>query len=106
MNAPPVMISDWKPLHRATLRGFLTVHLPSSMNLHDVSVHYRDGTWWASPANKPLLGAEGVAMRDAAGKIRYSPVVSFGSKMARQRFNSAIIDALRLAHPERFEVAP
>ena len=106
MNAPPVTIFDWKPLHRATLRGFLTAHLPSGMNLHDVSVHYRDGTWWASPASKPLLGADGIAMRDADGKIRYSPVVSFESKTARQRFKSGIIDALRLAHPETFEVAP
>ena len=45
MNAPPpVTIADWKPLQRNTLRGFLTARLPSGMNLHDVSVHYQDGT--------------------------------------------------------------
>jgi hypothetical protein len=108
MNVPPVTISDWKPLLRNTLRGFLTAHLPSGMNLHDVSVHCRDGIWWASPASKPLRGADGTAMRDAQGKIRYQAIVSF-EKTARQRFNSAIIDALRLAHPEVFadaDVAP
>jgi hypothetical protein len=98
---PPVTISDWKPLHRNTLQGFLTAHLPSGMNLHDVSVHYRDGTWWASPASKPLLGADGAALRDADGKIRYSLIVSF-EKAARSRFSNAIITALRLAHPEVF----
>jgi hypothetical protein len=97
MNTPPVTISDWTPLQRSTLRGFLTAHLPSGMNLHDVR-----------PASKPLLGNDGIAMRDAKGKIRYQAIVSF-EKTARQRFNSAIIDALRLAHPEVFaeaEVAP
>ena len=101
MSAPAVTISDWKPLHRNTLRGFLTAHLPSGMNLHDVSVHYRDGTWWASPASKPLLGADGTPLRDADGKIRYSPIVSF-EKAARSRFSTAIIAALRVAHPEAF----
>jgi hypothetical protein len=109
MNAPPpVTIADWKPLQRNTLRGFLTARLPSGMNLHDVSVHYQDGTWWVAPASKPLLGADGTALRDADGKIRYSPIVSF-EKAARSRFSNAIIVALRLAHPEVFadaEVAP
>jgi hypothetical protein len=102
MNAPPVTISDWKPLTRSTLRGFLTAHLPSGMNLHHISVHYRDGTWWVSPAGKPLLGADGTALRDADNKIRYAPIVSF-EKAARQRFSNAIIEALRRAHPEVFE---
>jgi hypothetical protein len=96
--------SDWKPLQRNTLRGFLTAHLPSGMNLHDISVHCRDGTWWASPASKPSLGADGTAMRDADGRIRYSPIVSF-EKTARQRFSNAIIAALRLVHPEVFDDA-
>ena len=59
MTAPPFTISDWKPLHRNTLRGFLTAHLPSGLTLHEMSVHTRDGTWWVTPASKPMLGKDG-----------------------------------------------
>jgi hypothetical protein len=102
--APTLIVEDWKPVGRNTLLGFCRVRLPSGMILHDVAVHTRDGTWWVSPASKPMLSADGTALRDAEGKIRYQPIVSF-EKTARQRFNSAIIDALRLAHPEVFEDA-
>lgn len=102
MTTPPVIISDWKPLHRNTLRGFFTVHLPSGMTLHDVALHCTENTWWVSPASKPMLDKDGVALRDEAGKIRYSPIISFESKTARQRFNSIVISALQHAHPEIF----
>ena len=102
MTAPPFTISDWKPLHRNTLRGFLTAHLPSGLTLHEMSVHTRDGTWWVTPASKPMLGKDGTALRDADGRIRYSPIVSFESRHARDRFTRAVLDALRLAHPEVF----
>ena len=105
MTAPPVTVSDWKPVHRNTLRGFLTAHLPSGMTMHELAVHFRDGTWWVAPPGKPMLSADGAAMRDAAGKIRYSPVVSFESTAARQRFTNAIIAALQLARPELFQRA-
>ena len=103
MSAPPVTVSDWKKFRRNTLVGFLTAHLPSGMTLHDVALHCRDGVWWVSPASKPMLNADGQVLRDEAGRIRYQPIVSFDSKTARQRFNSAVISAVQRAHPEIFE---
>ena len=100
MSAPLVVISDWKPLCRNTLRGFLTAHLPSGMTLHELSVHYRGGAWWVTPPGKPMLGQDGTALRDGAGKIRYVTIIDFEPTAARQRFSTAIIDALRMAHPE------
>lgn len=105
MSAPSITISDWKPLIRNTLRGFLIAHLPSGMTLHEVSVHTRDGTWWVMPASKPMLSKDGTAMRDGDGKLRYSPIVSFESRHARDRFSAAVLAALRAAHPEAFEDA-
>jgi len=43
----------------------------------------------------PIHADEGTVLRDAVGKIRYSPVVSFDARTAGQRFNTAIIAALR-----------
>jgi hypothetical protein len=45
----------------------------------------------------------GIAMKDDAGKIRYAPFIEFRSKEIRDRWSSAVIDALRAAHPEAFE---
>jgi hypothetical protein len=102
MNARAVVITEWKPLHRNTLRGFVTAHLPSGMVLHELAVHRRDGAWWIAPPGKPMLGRDGVAMRDDAGKLRYQTIIEFDPPAAKQRFSNAIIEALRLAHPEAF----
>jgi hypothetical protein len=97
-----VTITDWKARQAATLRGFCTAHLPSGMVLHEVSIHTRNGSWWASPASKPMLAKDGTALRDTDGKIRYSPIVSFTDKQTRDRLSHAVVDALRRAHPEVF----
>ena len=72
-----VTVSDWKARHQGTLRGFFTVHLPSGLTLHEAMLHTRDGSWWVAPASKPMIGKDGTASRDADGKIRYAPIVSF-----------------------------
>jgi hypothetical protein len=102
MTAPTILVTDWKPRHSGTLHGFCTVHLPSGMILHEVSIHTRSGSWWASPASKPMLSRDGTALRDEAGKVRYSSIVSFDSKQTRDRLSQAVVDALRRAHPEVF----
>jgi hypothetical protein len=98
----PILISDWKPRQSDTLRGFLTAHLPSGMILHEVSIHTRNGSWWASPSSKPMLSRDGTALRDDAGKVRYSPVVSFADKQTRDRLSQAVVEALRRTHPDVF----
>jgi hypothetical protein len=104
MSPPSITIADWKPRHSGTLRGFCTARLPSGMVLHEVAIHTRSGSWWASPASKPMLSRDGTALRDEAGKVRYSPIVSFESRQARDRLSQAVVDALRCAHPEVFAV--
>ncbi len=54
----------------------------------------------ASPPSKPMVGRDGVALTDANGKVKYSPLVEFTSKEIRERFSSAVVEALRAAHPE------
>jgi len=97
-----ITIEEFTPIIRNTLRGFAKVALPSGMILSDVSVHVANGTAWASPASKPVLDRDGVAMRDSGGKIRYVPVVSFARRDLRDRFSNGVIEALRGSHPEVF----
>jgi hypothetical protein len=102
MSTPALTISDWKPRVSGTLRGFCTAQLPSGMFLHETAIHTRNGIWWASPASKPMVGKDGTVLRDEAGKIRYSPIVSFASRERRDRFSQGVIEALRQVQPEVF----
>jgi hypothetical protein len=55
-----------------------------------------------SPAAKAQIGRDGTHIKKD-GKPQYSPVVSFISKEARDKFSGAILDALRSSHPEVFQ---
>lgn len=94
MSPNAINIEEFIPVIRNTLRGFAKVALPSGMILSDVSVHVSGETAWASPASKPVLDRDGVAMRDSAGKIRYMLVVSFARRDLRDRFSNGVIEAL------------
>jgi hypothetical protein len=98
-----MIIEEFTRVERNSLVGFATVRAPSGLIFHDVSIHRKDGKWWASPASKPMLGRDGVQIKDAAGKAKWSPVVSFTSRDVRDKFSAAIIEALKAARPEVFE---
>jgi len=47
-----------------------------------------------------MIDRNGAVMTDQTGKVRYSPIIEFTSKDVRDRFSNAVVEALRLAHPE------
>jgi hypothetical protein len=95
-----IIVTEWQPLHRNTLRGFLTATMPSGVVLHEVAIHVSENKPWASPPSKPMIDRDGVALKNPAGKMRYSPVVSFTDKITRDRWSAAVIAALIAAHPD------
>ena len=97
-----ITVEEFKSLSKNRLRGFARVRMPSGVIFHDVSIHNSNGSWWASPASKPQLNRDGACMRGKDGKIVYTPIVSFASRELRDKFSSAVIEAMRLAHPEAF----
>jgi hypothetical protein len=103
MNPPAIMITDWKARESGTLRGFFTAQLTSGLVLHELMLHERDGNWWISFPSKPMLGADGAALRDDSGKVRYStPLISFTNRRAKDRLTDQLLAALRLAQPQVF----
>jgi hypothetical protein len=90
------------PVVRNTLRGFCRARMPSGVVLHDNGVHEKNGTWWVSPAAKPMLNRDGQHIKDHAGKPMWSPAVSFASKELRDKFSAAVLGALRTVRPEIF----
>ncbi|MEE3502640.1 hypothetical protein [Acidiphilium acidophilum] len=101
---PHIKVDEWKPMHRNSMRGFMTATMPSGMILHDIVIHGGE-TPWAAPPSKPMVGRDGVAMKDAAGKARYSPIISFTDKATREKWSSAMIAALLAAHPDALDGA-
>ena len=93
-------ISDFKPVSAGALRGFCDVTMPSGMVLHRCSIFAKDGKAWASPPSKQVIGKDGTVRRDANGKVRYEPTVSFADRPTQERWSGAVIEALRAARPE------
>lgn len=103
MPSLPVTIEEWKPRRQNTLVGFAVVRLPSGMRLHDVTVYMAGANAWALPAGKPQIDRHGTAICGGDGKIKYIPVVSFETKALSEKFSNAVIEALRLSHPDALE---
>ena len=95
-----MIVSDFKPIRAGAMRGFADVHLPSGMILHRCSIFAKDGKAWASPPSKQVIGRDGTVQKTADGKTRYEPTVSFVDRATQERWSNAVIEALRLAHPE------
>jgi hypothetical protein len=70
------------------------------MVISDVTVLTAERGPWASPPSKPMINRDGAVLKDQSGKVRYTPVIEFTSKEVRDRFSDAVVEALRLAHPE------
>ncbi len=95
-----VRIVEWRPLVKGSLRGFAKVELPSGMVISDVTILTGERGAWASPPSKPQIGRDGVVLKDAADKTKYSPIIEFTSKEIRDRWSVQIIEALRVSHPD------
>jgi DNA-binding cell septation regulator SpoVG len=93
-------VLEWRPLHKNSLRGFAKIELPSGMILAAVTILTGANGAWASPPSKPMIGRDGIVMKDADGKARYTPIIEFTSKERRDKFSAAVIEALRVTHPE------
>jgi hypothetical protein len=93
-----ITVSKWMPFRRNTLRGFAEGNFGPSLTISDVPVHTKNGRSWASLPSKPMISAEGTVLRDPAGKIRYSPVLSWVDKAAGSRFSDAVVAEITRLH--------
>ena len=99
-----ILIRDWRPVRKGALLGFARVELPSGMILADCTVMTGERGPWVSPPSKPMIGRDGTALKDAdTGRVKYQPIIEFASREIRDRFSTAVVEALRDAHPEAFE---
>ena len=81
-----ITVNNWKPLEKGSLRGFLTITLPSGLVLNNCQILETNGQRW--------IGLPSQRFRTADGSIRYVPIVEFTTKRARHQFE---MEALRAA---------
>ena len=72
-----IRATDWRPLERNTLRGFLTLELPSGLILHECTYHRAaSGAEWIGLPGRPQLDRDGKQRKDpVTGKALYTPIV-------------------------------
>jgi hypothetical protein len=96
-----VEAQNFRALPRNTLRGFLDVFMPAiGITIRGVSLHQRDGRWWASAPGRARVGRDGVQMRDSGGQLQFVPVFEFADRAAQDRFSEAVLAALHVSRPD------
>jgi hypothetical protein len=96
-----VEAQNFRAHQRNTLRGFLDVFVPViGITIRGVSLHQRDGRWWASAPGRARVGRDGVQMCDSGGQPQFVPVFEFTDRAAQDRFSEAVLAALHVSRPD------
>jgi hypothetical protein len=94
----------WRPMHRATLRGFADVELSNGFQIDDVAVHVRGGRAWASLPARPMLDQDGRhIVRDR--KPQYATFLRWRTGDLAGAFSTAVVELVRAAHPGALDEA-
>lgn len=80
------IVSNWKAYEKNTLRGFLSLTLPSGLVIHNCTYHEKaDARWIGLPARQ---------YSKDDGTTSYTPLIEFNTKDIRQRFQAAALRAV------------
>jgi DNA-binding cell septation regulator SpoVG len=81
-----ITVSNWKPLDRGSLRGFLTLSLPSGFVINNCQLIDTGHSQWIGMPARCIVAAD--------GSKHYAPTVEYVTKRARRRFEKAALDAV------------
>ena len=81
-----IIVAGWKPLIKNTLRGFLSVNLPSGMVIHNVTVHEKGEARWVGLPAREWTNDQGVK--------QYSNLIEFRDRATANKFRDAVLAAL------------
>lgn len=93
----PCRLLEWKPVNdNVSLVGRCTVCFSGGWIVSGVPIFRRaDGSLSPGTPSVPLLDANGLQLRDEHGKRAYAAIIKFESREARDRWDDAILTALR-----------
>jgi hypothetical protein len=77
------------------LRAFVSIRIvENDLQIFDCTVHERDGKRWIGLPGKVQLDRDNKPIIDATGKLQYSAVLKFASRLAYDQFQTAVLEAL------------
>jgi hypothetical protein len=89
-----IVCIDWKPCERGTLRGFVTIKMPSGLCIGGIALHAK-GEAWAQLPSKPMLDQETRELMHAPdGKVKYARVLWFDDHAIGDKFSAAVVEAV------------
>jgi hypothetical protein len=104
MSKFTITCQDFKPFRRNTLCGFATIRIAElHMVFKELPIHQKGEKRWASLPARPQVNKDGVANRDAAGKIIYTSLIDIPDQAARDAFSRAVVNAVLEIAPSAFE---
>ena len=78
-------VREWKPFEKNTLRGFLSLELPSGMIIHGCTLHQKNGSRWIGlPARE----------YQKEGERAWSPLAEFVDRETREGFQQLALEAI------------
>jgi hypothetical protein len=93
-----MILREFRPLSKNSLRGFATVELPSGLIVKDISLHTSNGKSWASLPAKPHIAKDGSpVMKD--GKAQYLSILQWKDRALADRFSDALVGLVSTEHP-------
>lgn len=99
-----VVIEEFKPVLKNTLRGFATVRHASGLRIHEVALHVSHGRAWASPPSRQKVDSKsGTVLRDQDGKPRWETLIEFTDKGRRDAWSAEVVTAVHEAHPDALQ---
>jgi hypothetical protein len=81
-----ITVADWKPRIQNTLRGFLSVTLPSGMMIHNLTVHEKGESRWVGLPAREWTNVEGLT--------QYAKLIEFADRATAKRFRDEVLAAL------------
>src|SRR5262245_26552995 len=90
-----ITVSNWKPLTSGSLRGFLTVTLPSGLIIDNCQLLEAGGKRW--------IGLPARGFRLSNGRVHYEPIIEFTTKKALRNFRESVLVAVEKYIPTLIE---
>jgi hypothetical protein len=81
-----IVISDWRPHSKGSLKGFFDATLPSGMILHGLMLHEHDESRWIGLPAREWTNNQGVK--------QYARIIEFSSRTVADRFKNSMLEAL------------
>jgi hypothetical protein len=94
MTAAAFTASGWRPMVSGSMQGFVTLRLPSGLQINDCTLHQKGDRRWIGLPGKPQIDSDGKVRTGDGGKKLYTPVNEIPDRAARDKFNELALAAV------------